>query len=156
MKLTIPASIASLQDLSALSVEIHAYSQYHRHEAIKSRVSEAPVKNEPPILSPAATELINQWKDGDLDDLERALADYGKTAKTITITLAAPPTGTTKRALVDWVRKNLDESILVEVQFNSTLLGGLVVRAGSHIYDWSFRSRLLARDIQFSEVLNRV
>lgn len=156
MKLSIPASIASLQDLSALAVEIHTYSQYHQHEAIKSRVSGTEVKSEPPALSAAAVELINAWKDGDLDDLERSLADYAKTAKTITVTLAAPPTGAVKRVLVDWMRKNVDETILVEVQFNSTLLGGLVVRAGSHIYDWSFRSKLLSADAKFSEALGRV
>ena len=46
--------------------------------------------------------------------------------------------------------------VLVNFQFNATILGGMVVRYGSHVYDWSFRRQILAKRDTFPEVLRRV
>jgi F0F1-type ATP synthase delta subunit len=87
-----------------------------------------------------------------LEDLE----DYLETAPHISITLAAPASKKLKQALMDWCRTNINADILVDFSFNSSLLGGLVVRYGSHIYDWSFKRQLMANLSKFPEVLRRV
>jgi F0F1-type ATP synthase delta subunit len=47
-------------------------------------------------------------------------------------------------------------NMLVDFKFNSTMLGGMVVQYGSHIYDWSFRQRILDARDKFPEVLRSV
>jgi len=161
MKLKLPPSVASTQDLAALTMEIREYSKWYAHEEIKKRVS-AKHSSESPVLSNGASELLREWKSAQqinrqsLDLLISTLEDYSKNSPSITITLAATPSSGIKTSLVSWCRENLAPGIMVSFQFNATLLGGLVVRHGSHVYDWSFRRQILAARNKFPEVLRSV
>lgn len=161
MKLNLPDSVSSAQDLSALTMEIHEYAKWFAHNAIKER-AHAKRGVPPPIVSAGALELIRSCSgtklltQKSLDDLIHELELFKKTASIITITLAAPPTGDIKATLVAWCRKNISKNILVNFRFNSTLLGGMVVRFGSHVFDWSFRRQILNERSKFPEVIRRV
>jgi hypothetical protein len=161
MKLNLPSSVASSQDIKALLLELQDYARWFTHESIKTR-AHAGRASEPPVLSPATTELIRGWEGKNplnqqgLATLIDTLEAYTATAPTITLTLAAPPTSSLKLTLVAWCRENITSNILVTFQFNATLLGGMVVRYGSHIFDWSFRRQILAARDHFPEVLRRV
>jgi hypothetical protein len=161
MKLQLPSSISSQQDLKALIVEIREYSRWFSHNAIKQRVN-AKHAAEAPILTPAAKDMLREWSgqkavsEQSLDELIKVLQTYASTAPSLTITLAAPPTAGLKQTLVAWCRSNVAPDILVSFQFNSTLLGGMVVRYGSRVFDWSFRRQILNNSEHFPEVLRRV
>ena len=140
---TLPASVASPQDLTTLILEIRAYASWYSSESVKKRVGVAKPVDQPE-LTPVASEVLRTYAAthaidrAGLDNLITALEDYGKHAPVMTITLAAPVPGRIKTELTAWARANLAETILVNYRFNSTILGGMVVRYGSHIYDWSF------------------
>lgn len=161
MKVKLPASIASSQDLTGLLVEIRSYSSWYYHESIKKRVN---VKHsfESPTMSPAAIELLRNWKtkqqisNQSLDELVKTLEQYNSSAPNITITLAATPSSSLKTALVSWCRENIAPDILVTFKFNATILGGMVVKYGSHVFDWSFRRQIMEKRQLFPEVLRRV
>lgn len=161
MKFNLPDSISSSQDLTALILEIHTYGRWFAHTAIKKRV-DATHSAEPPVMSPAATELLrNRDTKKPLDqqnitELLEILEKAKASATSLTITLAAPPTSDIKMTLVAWCRENIAPNVLVTFQFNTTLLGGMVIRYGSRIYDWSFRRQILAAREHFPEVLRRV
>lgn len=161
MKFKLDETISSLQDLRGLILEIHEYERWFSHNAIKKRVHVHTV-SVTPDLTPAARTVIREWNTGkeltvkSLDELIKTLEDYSRKAPSITITLAALPSAGIKKILVGWCRDNIAPSILVDFQFNSTLLGGLVVRSGSHVFDWSFRRQILAEREKFPEVLRRV
>lgn len=161
MKLRLPDTIASLQDLTALQLELHDYSKWFAHEAIKQRVGTERAATAP-LLTPAASELIRTWTGSkdltqqSLDTLTKTLNEYRSSAPTITLTLAAPPTSTIKADLVAWCRQNIAPNVLISFQFNATLLGGMVVRYGSRVFDWSFRRQILSQRAAFPEVLRRV
>lgn len=161
MKLQLPNSVASQQDLQSLLVDIRAYAKWFSHNTLKKRLS-LKRTTEPPIISEAANELIHDWSVvkplsvHSLDELIAAIEAYGQSAPTMTIVLAAPPTGGLKKLLVEWCRKHIAPNVLVSFEFNSTLLGGMVVRYGSHIFDWSFRRQILDASTRFPEVLRHV
>ena len=161
MKLRLPDSVASSQDVTALQLEVREYARWFTHESIKQRTS-AHHKSEAPALSSACTELLatQGGKKGldrtSLDTLVKELEHYNRTAPTITLTLAAPATGSIKASLVKWCRTNIAPDILVNFQINATILGGMVVRYGSHVFDWSFRRKILASRDVFPEVLRNV
>ncbi len=161
MKYRIPASVASSRDLKDLILEIREYASWYEHESVKKRMDVEHI-SEQPTLSPSAIELIHEWSASksismqSLDNLIKALQEYVDTAPTITLTLAAPPTGTVKANLVNWCRENIAPNILVTFKFNATILGGMVVHYGSRVFDWSFRRQLLASRQKFPEVLRRV
>ncbi len=161
MKLKLDGTIASPQDLRALRNELHAYGSWLAHNDIK-RQTGAGSKSPAPELSPAAKNCLKTYVPNSnkasaaLDELVAELDKLSASAKIITITLAAPATGSLKQTLVDWCRSHLAENILVSFQFNANLLGGMVVRSGSHIFDWSFRRQILDNRGKFPEVLRSV
>jgi len=128
---------------------------------IKQRVGSKKTTDQPE-LSPAAVEVIRTWANKEqltqskIDELIKLLEKFKSTAPTLTITLAAPATGDIKQLLVEWCRKNIASNVLVNFRFNSSLLGGMVVRFGSQIFDWSFRRKILASKDKFPEILRRV
>ena len=161
MKLRLPDSVYSSQHLTSLILEIRDYARWFYHNGIKERTNTKHAVL-PPFLSPAALELIRTCSgtrlldQPSLDALIEKLVAYEKNAPCLTITLAAPPSGDVKQTLVAWCRTNIAPNVLVAFQFNATLLGGMVVRYGSHIFDWSFRRQILAARDRFPEVLRRV
>lgn len=158
---TLPASVASPQDLTSLILEIRRYASWYASESVKQRVGVThPVDQ--PQLTPVASAVLREYAAhhtvdrASLDALIAALETYGKHAPVMTITLAAPATAAIKTELTAWARANLAATILVSYRFNATILGGMVVRYGSRIYDWSFRSQLLANSQTIPEILSRV
>ena len=162
MKLNLQNSVSSPQDLASIIVDVQQYARWFGQAAIKLRVSKDAKLSEQPVIAPAAAELIKSWigdktpTQKDLDELIEALETLKTTAPQITITLAAMPPGDLKKKLVDWCRQSIAPNVLVDFRFNSVLLGGMVVRYGSHVYDWSFRRQILAGRERFPEILRHV
>lgn len=156
----LPSSVTSPQDVDTLILEVREYARWFSHNQVKQKAGAS--TSDEPAISPGAKTFINEWHGKKnvttrrLDKLINQLLDFKATAPRMTITLAAPPSGDIKKALVAWCRKNIAEDVLVNFRFNRTILGGLVVRIGSHIYDWSFRRSILDNREQFPEVLRRV
>ncbi len=161
MKINLSDEILSRQDVRQAALELHSYSQLLSGDAIKKRVAPAAVSQQVAI-SPAVGELINQWCGGKppttkaLDELAEALEAIAANAQTVTLTLAAPVPQTLRKALATWFRSNVSADLLVEFGYNSTMLGGMVVRLGSHVFDWSFKRQILANIEQFPKALRNV
>lgn len=161
MKVRLPDTVSSAQDLTALILEVRTYAKWFAANAIKERVH-AKNATPPPTLSAGALEMVRSAGTGkllsgqSLDQLIAALEDAKTTAATVTITLAAPATASVKQALVRACRDNITENALVTFKFNSGLCGGMVVTYGSHVFDWSFRRQILENRSRFTEVLRSV
>ncbi|HEX5744232.1 MAG TPA: F0F1 ATP synthase subunit delta [Candidatus Saccharimonadales bacterium] len=155
MKLSLPDDVSSLQDLKAVTAEIREYARWQTHASIKKRAGGGRAAG-PPEISPAARAAVRGWAGDDLDKLIEALEDHADKVPRLTITLAAPAPGSLKKTLTAWCRKNVEPGVMVDFRFDSTLLGGMVVRWRSRIFDWSFRSRILEESGRFPEVLRRV
>jgi uncharacterized protein YejL (UPF0352 family) len=161
MKLKLPDSISSTQEVTSLVLEVREYAKWFSHAVIMKKMNNKKVPNAP-TLSASANEMLRNWANGksltrqNLDELIATLEKFKRSSETMTIVLAAPATNDIKRQLVAWCRKNVSDNILVTFQFNATLLGGMVVRYGSRIFDWSFRRKILANRGHFPEVLRNV
>lgn len=160
-RINLPDTVASLQDLTTLILEVRDYTKWFSHNAILQRVSKKKTA-QPLVLSPSASELMRDFEKiqplstRSLDELIDTLNLYKNTAPTLTITLAAPPTNDIKQTLINWCRKNVAPNVMIAFRFNTTILGGLVVHSGSRIFDWSFRRQILDARGQFPEILRRV
>lgn len=161
MNFRLPGNIASSQDLTALIIEIREYARWFAHESVKKQVD---TKNtsQSPTLSSGALELLREWKadqqisQESLDMLVKTLEECASSCQSMTITLAASPTSSLKITLVNWCRENIASDVLVSFRLNSNLLGGMVVQYGSHVFDWSFKRKILENRGLFPEVLRRV
>lgn len=161
MKLNLQDNVSSTQDFKSVIIDVRKYAHWFAQNSVKlQRVGGAP--SEPPVISQSAVTLIKEWADAKplsqnlLDELISQLEALEAAAPRVIITLAAVPSKSLKKEMVAWFRANIAANVLVDFHFNSTLLGGMVVRYGSHIYDWSFRRQVLAARDRFPEVLRRV
>ncbi len=163
MKIDLPQTVSSTEDLMALTLEIREYATWFSQTANAARAGVSSDQKPQPQLSPAALDVLRQAK-GDAHELTPDLLDSLTTlldrmrahAKTMTITLAAPATNEVKNELVAWMRANIAPDVLITFRFNSLLLGGMVVRFGSRIFDWSFRRTILNERHRVGEVLRNV
>lgn len=162
MSLTLPSNIWSPEDLKELIGDLKRYARWLAAYAVKERVAASAAKQQPPTLSPTAIELLNglhakqALTQPGVDKLIADLQAVQVVAPQVNFTLAAPPSNGLKKTLVTWCRETIGHDALVSFDFNATILGGMVVRHGSHIYDWSFRRQILANRNKFPEVLRRV
>ena len=161
MMLKLTEDINSAEDLKAVIEEITEYRTYFRHTQIKSKFKNG-VSRGDPDLSVAAVELMTQAKGTKpitLPEIDQLLTEleklYAKAPK-IRVVLAAAPTPAIKKTLSQWIRKNIAELILIDYRFDSTILGGMIVIFGSHIYDWSLRREILASKDKLNEILAHV
>jgi hypothetical protein len=154
-------NVLSPQDLKVTILEVRKYARWFSQSLVKTRVAGGVYADQPQV-SPTAALLINELaaqkplSSEILDGFIASLEQLEKTLPRITITLAAPAPGSLKKVLVSWCRQNIDPGVLVEFRFNATLLGGMVVRYGSRVYDWSFRRQILAARGNFPEILRHV
>jgi len=161
LSLKLDNSISSPQDLKAMVLEVKTYAKWYNSSSIKLRVNGSTPENQP-VLSNQTVALIKSWAadkpltQDRLDELLEELSEFEKSCPLITVTLAAMPSGELKHKMVDWCRAQIAPNVLVDFRFNSTLLGGMVVKYGSRIYDWSFRRQIIDNRQLFPEVLRRV
>lgn len=161
MNLNLQNSVVSRQDLRSVITELKSCAAWLAQSQVKSRISTKPAP-QPPVISTAADDLIKQWHGKNavtaksLEELINSLISFESMAPKMSVTLAAPAPTKLKQELVAWCRHNIDPNVLVDFKFNSTMLGGMVVHYQSHIYDWSFRRRILAQKDKFAEVLRGV
>jgi hypothetical protein len=160
-QLQLPNSVSSVQDLGSLILEVREYAKWYLQSSIKQQVRAGQI-GEPPTVSSGAAQMVQAWSETEqlnqksLDNLITTLETMKANAETLTITLAAPASGELRKTLVSWCRENIAPGILVTFKFNATLLGGMVVRYGSRVFDWSFRREILNQRAKFPEVLRRV
>lgn len=157
----LPIGIVSTQDIARVEQELISFATWFQQNAIKQRMH-LTKGTAMPGLSAEAIELLrsvsvdNNITQQQLDNLRQAIASLRQKSQTITITLAAPAPSQLKQQIVSWCRQEIHAQSLIDFRFNSTLLGGMVVRFGSHVYDWSWRRTLLAHKNDFTAELRRV
>lgn len=162
MSFRLSEDIISTEDLRDVSEEIKRFKQWFSHNQIKLKVTQHHKAANRPELSDAAEDLLNQARDNKeltiakIESLLDYIDDCLRKSPTVRITLAAIPSSAVKHQIVAWLRANISSSILTDFRFNTSLLGGMVVISGSHIYDWSVRRQLLDSKDKLSGVLSRV
>ena len=157
----LPSTISSTSELTALILEVRTYTKWFGQYLNAQRAGQT-LKDPQPELTPTASTMIREWGNQSplsiarLDELIEELERIKIEAPLMTITLAAPATSEVRQSLAAWARVEIDPNMLINFRFNATILGGLVVRVGSRVYDWSFRRSIMANRQHFGEVIARV
>lgn len=154
MNIHIPLDVYSPDQLSTLVAELQTYrSQLRdltvRAKATKSKQTETPEKSE--VL---ANFLRNSdtRDDKQLETLQHGLQTTLKNAPVMHVTLAAPAGLTLKRQLTVWFRTQIHEHSLLTFTARADIGGGIMLQAGSHFYDYSFKDRIIANKSRLTEI----
>lgn len=98
-----------------------------------------------PEFSEVAEQLINgQMNAASVSTARQNLAEQLQKYQVVHIVLSHQPPDVELEQLVHWFRKNITEQLFLEITLNPTIVGGIVIRAGSRVYDFSFERALHA------------
>lgn len=156
MSTHVPVDIFSPDQLSGLIAELQAYrgklrDMQVRTKTVQNKSIELPELSEPLVNLLRSSNVAPE--DGQkIEGLQKELAIILKTAPVAHITLAASAGRTLKRQLTVWFRTQIHPHTLLTFATRSDIGGGLLLHAGSHFYDFSFRNLLLANKNRLTEI----
>lgn len=152
----LPPDVYSPDQLGAALLELQDHMNTLRDEAVRQKVGRAANKAAVPLpVSPALSSLLTiaGIAPDDATALEALSADLEilrTQAPVAHLIFAAQPNTTLKRQLVSWFRQEIHPACLLTFAARSDLAGGIVIQTGSHVYDCSFRQRILATKAEIS------
>ena len=160
-QLQIPPSVVTPQDIARLELELTGFVDWFQHNAIKqqmhvSKGTAMPGLSREAVLLLRAVSVDGALTQAGIESLQQAVIRIRQHAPTMSITLAAPAGTQLKQQLVTWCRTEIRADVLIDFRFNATILGGMVVRYGSHVFDWSWRRAVLTNRASFAKELRSV
>jgi hypothetical protein len=143
--LHLPLDMHSPDHVSGALVELQKYRGELRDAEIRAK---AGGKTDKPEMSGHLESLLKNsgvaHEDGPaLEALAKALDTTLKKAPVMHVLLAAPATRTFKRQLTVWFRTQVHPLSLLTFAARADIGGGIILQAGSHMYDYSFRAAIL-------------
>lgn len=159
MSVRLPVDVYSPDQLSLQLQELRHLLAKRRDIAAQARVNGA---TQPyPALSFELQALLkaNAVREDDLAGLEvliKELEALRQKAPVVHLTMAALPNRNLARQLTVWFRDQIHPDTLLTFVMRRDIGGGLMLRAGSNVYDFSFRGQLLRHKDRISEIANSV
>lgn len=156
----LPSNIYSPDHLSELVLELGGLrSALQDASALIKTGSKKQI--EPFELSPVLADWLDaaQVKANDmaaLSDLHSQLKLLLSRSPVAHIMFATAPNASVKRQITEWFRQQISPYALLTFSARRDLCGGLVLQAGSHVYDFSFKRQLLENKQKIVEVAGRV
>ena len=160
MLVHLPTDLYSPEQLSAVVIELRTYIGVLRDATVRARATKSEV-SAPGHLS-ALLLGVFRGAGADSTDIEasekllKELEAIRDKAPAVHLMMAALPNRDLKRKFTDWFRASVHPYTLLTFATRADIGGGIVVQAGSHIYDYSFRQQILANRTRISEIYARV
>lgn len=157
MNLVLPDAIRSPDQLSLCLQELRKLVSKQRDASARAHVAAKPA--EPPSPSPDVQALLLANKLVEASDIEAViptLEQLRANAPAVHVTLAALPGSKLAAQLASWFRAEIHPHTLITFIMNRQIGGGVIVRAGSHVYDFSFNSQLARQKDKLAEIFARV
>jgi hypothetical protein len=147
----LPAEIYSPDQISELTLELRNYIDTRRDRNLQKQtgadVPPPPMSTELRKLFEATSEEVGT-PESLLLELEKVLRNY----PVVHLLLAATPGISLKKQLTLWFRTEIDHRILLTFNVRHDIGGGAMVRAGSKVYDFTFRKKILDNKHRITEL----
>jgi hypothetical protein len=158
VELHLPLDLHSPDQVSSVLVELQKYRGEQRDATVRAK---AGGKAEKPEMSETLENLLrlsNVAHDNGpgLEALAKQLAGILKAAPVMHVLLAGPPNRTFKRQLTVWFRTQVHPTSLLTFAARADIGGGIILQAGSHMYDYSFRGAILDNKKRLMELAGGV
>jgi len=159
MNLVLTPRLQTADQISEMVIELREYLGKLHDMAIRGRV--ANIHNEElPALSPLLQDLIRangiaMTAVQPLRQLLTRLEELRITAPHMRVMLPAWPSASIRERITSQVRASLHPNMTLVFTVRADMGGGCVLQSGSHRYDFSFHTVLLANKHKISELLRK-
>jgi F0F1-type ATP synthase delta subunit len=136
----LPVSIVSPTDIARLSREIENLDNNFREQAIRNPGTTNVMPQLSNLLGQlAADNQLNLLNDVDRSKVLQLLTLLHKSAPVMHISFSIDPPGAYVQKIVDWLRHNIHQHVLVTVGLQPNIGAGCVVRTNNKLFDFSLR-----------------
>jgi hypothetical protein len=155
---TLPREIHSPELLDGVVYELEQYLDWYRQAKIHQKVGISP-QTEPTYSNETAKVIeawfaINKASVGSLEQLVAHLRTFKPTV--VHVTLAALPNHAQRAQMLDWFRGLGGPNLMLSFVADRNIGGGVVVRTTNHMFDFSWRQRLVEGRSKMGEIVARV
>lgn len=156
----LPTDLYSPEQLGAVVIELRSYTGALRDANVRAKATKSAV-SAPEHLSALLLGVFRGAgvKVTDLEGSEKLLKELEAIrdkAPAVHLMMAALPNRELKRKFTDWFRTAIHPYTLLTFATRADIGGGVILQAGSHVYDYSFRQQILTNRHRISEIYARV
>ncbi len=153
--ITLPVSIVSPTDIARLAREIESLDSYFQQQSIRT----GGTPNTMPRLSKlmdqlAAYNQMNLLEQKDRMTILQLLESLHQSAPILHISFSVDPPGAYVQKIVDWLRRNVHQYVLVTVGLQPNIGAGCIVRTTNKLFDFSLREYFAQKREFFIEKLH--
>lgn len=159
MSIDLPIDLYSPDQLSLIMLELYKHIGALRDGQARSKVTKK-IANTPPV-SALLLDVLKEAKVS-IDDLPAAeqllpnLELIRSKTPVVHVMLAALPHEDLRQQITKWFRASVHPQLLLTFGARHDIGGGMILQAGSHQYDFSFRHQLLDNKIKISQIFKRL
>jgi len=158
--LRLPLDLYSPEQLSTIIIELRGHASSLRDATVRARVapqeSPAQIHTSALLLGTYREAGVSQTDQIASEKLLKQLEAIRDRAPAVHLMMAALPNRDFKRKLVEWFRSEIHPYSLLTFATRADIGGGVIIQAGSHIYNYSFREQILSHKHRISEMYNSV
>ncbi len=142
MALKLPNSISTRKDLAHINRELRIFYDYMIQSIMRH---DNPIKYTPISDQLRELAIVNQIDLRDQSACERLIEDLQQLksdAPSVHISFPVEPSREALDKLIDWLRAEIDQTIVISVGLQPSIAVGVVVRTPNHQFDFSLRKHL--------------
>jgi hypothetical protein len=155
----LPPDLYSPEQLSAVIIELRTYTGDLRDVNVRARAThaQAGLPHASALLLGAFHEAsVSPSEQEAVEKLQKQLELIRDKAPAVHLMMAALPDRNLKRKLTEWFRDEIHPYTLLTFATRADIGGGVIIQAGSRIYNYSFRQQILSHKHRISELYNSV
>lgn len=156
----LPLDLYSPEQLSAVIIELRSHIAAVRDATIRARATHepdpSPIHTSALLMGVLRTAAVASTDQPALEKLLKQLETIRDRAPAIHLTLAALPNRDLKRKLTEWFRTQIHPYAFLTFATRADIGGGVIIQAGSRIYNYSFREQILSHRQRISEIYHSV
>lgn len=159
MNLRLPVDVYSADQLGAVILELRDYTANQHDRAAQAKSARGPgdaAHMSAQLLGVLHSAGVSADDRPNTEALIKELETLRTKAPIVHLTLPALPGRTLKRQLTVWFRAEINPVTLLTFTMRSDIGGGIIVQAGSRLYDFSFRQVLLDNKARIGEIFASV
>lgn len=159
MSVQLPSDVYSPDHIGIVLWELGQLVSQLQDAATRAKVATAAVPEREVHVSSFLMHVLHSAEvaENDISALEKLQGDLKAIrdkAPVAHLVLAALPSRTTKRELVDWFRAQLHTDCLVTFSMRGDIGGGFMLRIGSKQYDFTYKAKLLEDRHRLTEIFD--
>ncbi len=156
----LPVDLYSPDQLGAIILELRSYIAALHDALVRDQVAHTQNVAAPHtsalLMGVLRSANVSPTDQAEVEKVLKELEAIRSKAPAAHLMMAALPNRELKRRLVEWFRDEIHPYMLLTFATRTDIGGGVVIQAGSHIYNYSFREQILGHKNRISEIYNSV